>query len=270
MHDRWRAAACALISGGTALCAFRALPPQSLPGKYAVGDLNLLIPYAGVSLLAATAGILLVLAARGRPPGRPRAWRHLAVPPALTVLVPVALAVCGGNRSRWWTGLLCAAVAAGAHAALEVPRRRHRVVLCGVLAAGAVLTAAGCQRQWRQEDFAATGLPYVVADIPGYLLTGTYADAGAIVLTYRSATWPPTRLIATVSDRCNRVAVAGPHSTARNGACLGLPGGRELEVGRPFPVPGPGEAGEVPRGITVRAVPASYLAGFPLGDSLPD
>jgi hypothetical protein len=254
----------ALVSGGTALAAFLALPPQSLPHKYLDGDVNLLIPYGGLSLVAAGLGVLVALLVWGRRGGRTPPWRHLAVPPVLVVLVPLVLAMCGGARSRWETGLLCAVVAAGVHVALGLPRRRFRLLLCGLLAGSAVLTAVVSQTRWRAEDFRATGLPYVVADVPGYVLSGTYADVGAIFLAYRDVAGRGMQLDAVVSRGTCQA------ETRPQVQCLELTGGGHLAVGRPYER-GSGRQDATPTPVTVRPVTAEYLAAQPEGDvSLPD
>ncbi|MFG1604737.1 hypothetical protein [Actinoplanes sp. NPDC049265] len=230
-----------LIDAGVVLAAFLLLPAQSLPDKAYEGDANLLFPYALVSLITAvlaTAGALTWRAIRGR-----RQLRHLAVPFLLVFGIPIVLYAAGGARSRWLTGLLCAALAAALHVALELPRV-HYALPAGVLAVAAFAgTAAGCQPQWRGEDFTATGLPLVVADIPGHRLTGTYADKGAIILEYDAAGSP---LTATVSRHCESTVCVDLH-----GAYLGLT--------QPMP------------GVTVRPASATELGSYPVSwTSLPD
>src|SRR5687768_14109306 len=88
----------ALISGGTALAVFLALPSQSLPNKYLQGDSSVGPGYAGAALLAASFGVLLVLLTWAGRDGREPPWRHLAVPPALTVLILTVLISGGGAR----------------------------------------------------------------------------------------------------------------------------------------------------------------------------
>ncbi|MEV6491186.1 hypothetical protein AB0M20_21620 [Actinoplanes sp. NPDC051633] len=263
----------AAITGGTALAAFLALPAQSLPDKYAAGDANLLFPYAFVALLTAGSGVVAVTLWRGRA-GADRRWRHLPVPLALSILVPAVLAACGGARSRWLTGLLCAAAAAGVHLALELPHRRHSAVMCGIVAAAAVSTAAGCQTAWRAEDFRATGLPFVVAEVPGYRLTGTYADVGVIFLQYREVAGTGV-LDATISRRTCEAAAEEqkrhPGALAPGVRCLDLPDGHHLSVGPPHPPGYPGDTAPIPAGIAVRQVSAVHLASFPVSsESLPD
>jgi hypothetical protein len=255
----------ALISGGTVLTAFLALPAQSLPNKYLDGDVNLLVPYAGCSVLVASLGVLIVLQFwSGRGGSRPP-WRHLAVPPVLALLIPSVLALCGGARSRWGTGLLCAGAAAGAHLALGLPRRRFRVLLCGLLTAGAAVTAVSCQPLWRAEDFRATGLPFVVADVPGYRLTGTYADVGVIFLEYRDVDGQGMVLDASIGRRS---CPANPEPDSR---CFDVSGGHHLSVGPPYAIGNFGIRAPIPGGITIRPVSAVYLGSYPVGwTSLPD
>ena len=221
------------ISGATALVAFLALPPQSLPDKAFEGDANLYFLYAVLSVLASVLLIAVVLARRGQHAGR--RLRHLAVPIVLVILLPWILAVSGGGRSRWLTGLLFAAVAAGAHLALELPRRIYGLALAGVLVGAFALTASACQPQWRGEDFTATGLPLVVADIPGHRLTGTCADVGVIFLEYDRA----DSLVVTIARRCEAAQ------------CVDL-GGCYLNIATPVP------------GVTVRRVSASDLGSYPV------
>jgi hydrogenase/urease accessory protein HupE len=243
----------ALISGSTALFAFLALPSQSLPHQYARGDMVLFLPYVGCGMLAAGFGISVVLLLH-RPPRR---RRHLPVPFVLAPLLPIVVGMCGGNRSRWETGLLCAAVAVGVHLALEM-RPIPGVALVAVLAAGFVLTTAACQTRWRAEDFQATGMPYVVAEIPGYRLAGTYADTGAIRLAYDDTAGARKQIGASVLRRTCAARLE------RDRACIDLAGGYHLTIGDVY-----GAQEALPGGITVRAVPAAYLASFPTGDSVP-
>jgi hypothetical protein len=251
----------ALISGVTALVAFLALPPQSLPHKYHDGDVNLLIPYGVRSVLAAGFAILVVLLTWGRRGGRAAHWRHLAVPPVLVVLIPVGLAVCGGARSRWGTGLLCAAVAVLVHVSLGLPRRRTRVVVLGLIGGVAAVIAVSMQTPWRAEDFRATGLPLVVADVPGYELTGTYADVGVIFLAYEDTGGARRQLDATI----------GRGGCRAEQFCVALDGGYTLALDHPYLIGNYGVRDAVPTGITVRPVSARYLASFPVGNvSLPD
>jgi hypothetical protein len=253
----------AVISGCTALAAFLALPAQSLPNKYLQGDSSVGPPYAGAALLVASFGVLTVLVTRS---GREQPWRHLAVPPVLLVLILTVLISCGGARSRWGTGLLCAAVAVGAHLSLGLPRRHARVLVWGLLAAGSVLITVGCQTQWRAEDFRATSLPFVVADIPGYRLHGTYADVGVIFLAYRDVSGQGMSLDATIAR--SRTAYTDADPGAR---CFDLASGHRLCIARPFRGGNYGDQAELPAGITVRPVSAAYLASFPVsGTSLPD
>jgi len=256
----------ALISGATALAAFLALPAQSLPNKYLQGDSSVGPLYAGAALLAASLGVLIVLLTWGGRGGREQPWRHLAVPPVLVVLILTVLISCGGARSRWGTGLLCAAVAVSAHLSLGLPRRRVRFVVWGLLAAGSVLITAGCQTQWRAEDFRATGLPFVVADIPGYRLESTYADVGVIFLAYRDVAGQGMWLDATISR--SRTAYTDSDPGTR---CFDLASGHHLCIAPPFRGGNYGDRGTLPAGITVRLVSATYLASYPVsGTSLPD
>lgn len=256
----------AVISGGTALAAFLALPAQSLPNKYLQGDSSVGPPYAGAALVVASFGVLTVLVTRGGRVGREQPWRHLAVPPMLLVLILTVLISCGGARSRWGTGLLCAVVAVGAHLSLELPRYRARVPVWGLLVAGLVLVTVGCQTQWRAEDFRATGLPFVVADIPGYRLHGTYADVGVIFLAYRDVSGQGMSLDATIAR--SRTAYTDADPGVR---CFDLASGHFLCIARPFRGGNYGDQAELPAGITVRPVSAAYLASLPVsGTSLPD
>jgi hypothetical protein len=242
----------AAISGPAVLAAFLALPPQSLPGKYLDGDINLLIPYGVTVLAGASLGLLLALITWGRRGGARPPWGHLAVPPLLVVGVPAVLAVAGGARSRWETGLLFAVVAAGLHVAAGLASARTRAVVWGLL----VVVAAGVpvlrQDHWRAEDFEATGLPFVVADVPGIALTATYADKGSIFLEYGRGA-------------LNGVITSG--ACAAGKPCFTLLGGNCLSFGPPYLA----EQGPLPTGTVVRSVSAEYLASFPVGSlSLPD
>ena len=247
----------ALISGGTALVTFLRLPPQSLPGKYLQGDEYWGPAYAIVGALAASLAILTVILVRGRR-GGDRPLRHLAVPPALALLIPLVLIVSGAARSRLWTGALCAAVAVVTHLALALPRRRVRVAVCAVAAAAAVLTSTSCQTAWRAEDFEATGLPYYVADIPGYHLNSTYADEHVITLTYHADDAETVWLDAIISRSC-------PTFVGRS-SCIDLPGDVSLGYGQPERG-GSGVKDPLPTGVTVRPVSATHLASFRTGIS---
>jgi hypothetical protein len=250
----------ASISGATALIAFLALPAQSLPGKYLDGDVNLLIPYGLGSALAAGFAILLVLLTWGRRGEAGPPWRHLAVPPLMVILAPIVLAVCGGARSRWGTGLLCAAVAVLTHLALELPRRGVRALLLGGVTACAVVVAVSCQTPWRATDFRATGLPFYVADVPGFRLAGTYADIGVIFLSYQDTSDRLVWLDATIS----RGGCAAE-------ACFVLPKGHRLEIGRPYAAANSSLQKPLPTGITIHPVSATDLASYPVSSvSLPD
>jgi hypothetical protein len=262
----WQGWPYALISGGVALAAFLALPAQSLPDKYLQGDSSVGPSYAGVALLAASLGVLTVLRTWGGRGGRKQPWRHLAVPPVLVVLTLTVLISSGGARSRWGTGLLCAAVAVSAHLSLELPRRSVRVLVLALLAAGSVLTTVGCQTQWRAADFRATGLPFVVADIPGYRLRGTYADVGVIFLAYRDVAGQGMSLDATIAR--SRTAYTDSDPGTR---CFDLPTGHLLCIAPPFRGGNYADRDTLPAGITVRPVSATYLASYPVsGTSLPD
>jgi hypothetical protein len=251
----------ALISGGTALVAFFRLPPQSLPGKYLQGDEYWGLAYAICGALAASLAILTLLIVRGRRGGE-RPLRHLAVPPVLALLIPLVLILSGAARSRLWTGALCAAVAVVTHVAMALPRRRIRVTVWAAVAAAAVLTTTSCQTAWRAEDFEATGLPYYVADVPGYHLSSTYADVHVIVLTYHADDVETVWLDAIISRYCS--TVLGTSS------CIDLPDNASLGYGRPERG-GSGIRDPLPTGVTVRPVSATHLASFRTGISpLPD
>lgn len=256
----------AVISGGTALAAFLALPAQSLPDKYLQGDSSVGPVYAGAALLVASLGILIVLVTWGGRGGREQPWRHLIVPPVLLALILTVLISCGGARSRWGTGLLCAVAAVVVHLSLGLPRYRARVLVWAVLAAGSVLITTGCQTQWRAEDFRATGLPFVVADIPGYRLHATYADVGVIFLAYRDTSGQRLSLDATIARSRTAYTDADPGTR-----CFDLETGHRLCVARPIHGGDYTDRRELPAGITVRPVTAAHLASFPVsGTSLPD
>jgi hypothetical protein len=247
----------AVISGGTALVTFLRLPAQSLPGKYLQGDESWGLAYAICGALAASLAILIVLLVRGRRGGE-RPLRHLAVPPILALLIPLVLILSGAARSRLWTGALCAAVAVVTHLAMALPRRGVRVGVWAIVAAAAVLTSTSCQTAWRTEDFEATGLPYYVADIPGYHLNSTYADVHVIALTYHADNAETVWLDAIISHSCSTVL--------GKSTCIELPGDVSLGYRQPERG-GSGILDPLPTGVTVRPVSATYLASFRTGIS---
>jgi hypothetical protein len=138
-----------------------------------------------------------------------------------------------------------------------MPRRGARVLLCGLLAAATVATAGSCQTRWRTEDFLATGQPFVVADVPGYRLDSTYADAGAIFLTYTDVAGRRMTLDAVIAETCTDYF--GPAPGQR---CLDLPGDHVLAIGVPHGIGNDAVRGTLPDVVTVRQVSAEYLAGF--------
>jgi len=128
-----------------------------------------------------------------------------------------------------------------------------------------VLITVGCQTPWRAEDFRATGLPFVVADIPGYQLDCTYADVGVIFLQYRDVAGQNLVIDASINRRPD------PAATAAQTRGFALAGGHYLYVGRPARSGNSDDRRALPDGITVRPVSATYLAAYPTSyTSLPD
>lgn len=181
---------------------------------------------AGPLLLTWLAGagatlVLLMVWMASRASAASRDWPHALVPLLFAVVAPVLVAAGGPARDRVQTTVLWTVLALLTHAVLTVLTAAHRVrwrartaslIALALVFAAAVGVERASQASWRARDFRAVGVPLVVPEVPGYLLSRAAPGQRSIfvILSPEHPTFGPYQ----------RIGVEiGPSTPDRPGSC---------------------------------------------------